>query len=307
MGAGWVAGVIRARALVSRCAGASAGRELAACATLGEALRSLATTPYGRGLHAESELADVQRAVSATLLWQLRVLAGWLPRAGADMLRPLSAGFEIANVEARLRSFSGAPEPAPYRLGTLGTAWRRLQHAGTPAELRSALASSLWGDPGADTPWAVLTTLRMAAADRVCVTVGPARHWAVGRAALLTAREHFVCGRPLPGPARKHAVRLLGSRAVDATDFGDFRRHLPATAHWAADGVADPHELWRAEARWWQALADDGAGLLRSPRHGPAPVVGAVAVLSADAWRVRAGLELAARGGGSLEVLDANV
>jgi hypothetical protein len=34
VGAGWVAGAIRARALVSRCAGASAGRELAACATL---------------------------------------------------------------------------------------------------------------------------------------------------------------------------------------------------------------------------------------------------------------------------------
>jgi hypothetical protein len=36
-------------------------------------------------------------------------------------------------------------------------------------------------------------------------------------------------------------------------------------------------------------------------------VVGAVAVLSVDAWRVRAALELAARGGGSLEVLDAVV
>ncbi|WP_327733548.1 hypothetical protein OG749_06355 [Streptomyces nojiriensis] len=289
------------------------------CATLGEALRSLATTPYGRGLHAESTLADGQRAVSATLLWQLRVLVGWLPRTGAELLRPLASGFEIANVETRLRTFAGAPvplpvpapapapAPAPYSLGTLGTAWRRLQHAGTPAELRSALASSPWGDPGADTPWAVLTTMRMAAADRVCATVGPARHWAVGRAALLTAREQFVCGRRLPGPARDRAVRLLGSRAVDSADFDHFRRHLPATARWAVEGVSGSRDLWRAEARWWKALEADGTDLMRGPRHGPAPVVGAVAVLSADAWPVRAGLELAARGGGSLEVLDAGV
>ncbi len=40
-----------------------------------------------------------------------------------------------------------------------------------------------------------------------------------------------------------------------------------------------------------------------------APVIGSVAVLAADAWRVRAALEVAARGGpgspGALEAFDA--
>jgi hypothetical protein len=42
----------------------------------------------------------------------------------------------------------------------------------------------------------------------------------------------------------------------------------------------------------------DGRELLRRSGFGPQPVVGAVAVLSADAWRARGALELAARGGG---------
>jgi hypothetical protein len=37
--------------------------------------------------------------------------------------------------------------------------------------------------------------------------------------------------------------------------------------------------------------------MLRRSRFGPPPVVGAVALLSADAWRTRGALELAAHGG----------
>jgi hypothetical protein len=41
---------------------------------------------------------------------------------------------------------------------------------------------------------------------------------------------------------------------------------------------------------------------MRSSSFGRAPVVGVVAVLAVDAWRVRAALETAARGGGTGEV-----
>jgi hypothetical protein len=254
-----------------------------------------------------STLAEAQRGVSATLLWHLRVLAGWLPGGAADLLRPLAAGFEIANVEAQLLSAPDTPAPQPYRLGSLDTAWRSLRHAGTAGEVRVALARSAWGDPGADTPWSVVTAMRMAAARRVAVVVRPARRWAEGRTALLAAREMYVHHRPLPGPAHRHAVETLGSRAVEAGSFRDFRQCLPSTARWVMDGVEGPNELWRAETRWWQVLEQDGTTMMRDLRYGPVLVVGAVAVMSVDAWRVRAALELAVRGGGPLEVFDAVV
>ena len=47
--------------------------------------------------------------------------------------------------------------------------------------------------------------------------------------------------------------------------------------------------------------------MLRTPSFSPTPVTGAVAVLAVDAWRVRAALGAAARGGSALEVFDALV
>lgn len=38
MGAGWMAGAVRAKALVNRYPGADGAREIAACASLGDAL-----------------------------------------------------------------------------------------------------------------------------------------------------------------------------------------------------------------------------------------------------------------------------
>ncbi|MFG2884182.1 hypothetical protein ACGFYV_18105 [Streptomyces sp. NPDC048297] len=203
MSAGWVAGAVRAKALVGRYPGAGGGRQIAACGTLDDALRRLATTPYSRYVRTAVSLPEAQRAVAATPLWHLRVLAGWLPRGGVRLLVPLAAGFEIANVTTWLLTPDErrAQAPQPYRLGALETAWRSLEHAGTPAQLRAALAASPWGDPGGDTPWALITGMRMAAARRTAVSVPPARRWAQGRAALLTARELFVHRRPLPEPA----------------------------------------------------------------------------------------------------------
>ncbi|MFB8181940.1 hypothetical protein ACFC8N_39140 [Streptomyces sp. NPDC055966] len=309
MSAGWVAGAVRAKALVGRYPGAAGAREIAACHTLDDALRSLAATPYARYSRTAVGLPEAQHTVTATLLWHLRVLAGWLPRGGARLLVPLAAGFEIANVSSQLPALNGyrAEAPEPYRLGALETAWRILERAGTPAELRAALASSPWGDPGGDTSWALVTGMRMAAARRTAVAVPPARRWAQGRAALLTARELFVHQRSLPGPARRDAARLLGARAATAASYQQFRERLPAAAGWVLADVPEPAALWKAEARWWRTMGADGAAMLRDGRYGPRVVVGAVAVLSVDAWLVRAALESAVRGGRLGEAFDALV
>jgi hypothetical protein len=311
VGAGWVAGVTRARAMASRCLGAGGAREIAAAATLAEALHALRATPYRRyleHLEADASPADAQRAVTAALLWHLRVLAGWQPRAGVNTVRLLAAGFEIANVENHARAFFGAQTREPYRLGALATAWPRLARARTLAELRAELACSPWGDPGGESLAVVATGMRIAAADRVATAVPSAALWATGRVALLVAREVFVAGRRLPVPSARRAARLLGAaplRAASFADFADFCRHLPGAARWAVAEVDEPGGLWRAEARWWVRIEHDAAGLLRGSRYAAAPVVGAVAMLSVDTWRVRAGLELAARGGRPGEVCDA--
>jgi hypothetical protein len=49
----------------------------------------------------------------------------------------------------------------------------------------------------------------------------------------------------------------------------------------------------------------DGVALLHQSGFGPDVPLGAAAVLAADAWRLRAALELAARGGAGSEVFDA--
>jgi hypothetical protein len=146
--------------------------------------------------------------------------------------------------------------------------------------------------------------VRISAAARTAGAVPQAVSWAAGRLALLVARELFVHGRRLTEPSSRRAARVLGPEVLRAAVFADFRRQLPATARWAVDGIDKSADLWRAEARWWTRVEKDGSALLRGSRLDAAPVLGAVALLSTDAWRVRAALESAARGG-SLEAFDA--
>jgi hypothetical protein len=292
--------------MASRRLGVHAAREVAAAASLDDALGQLAATPYRRVLDAEAGLAAAQRSVAATLLWHLRVVAGWLPRQGAGTVRLLAAGFEISNVEEHLRVLAGtaAGRPRPYRLGGLATAWPRLVESRSPAELRAALTACAWGDPGDESAAAVGIGVRISAATRTAGAVPTAVSWAAGRLALLVARELFVHGRRLTEPSGRRAARVLGSGVLRAASFADFRRQLPGTARWAVDGVDEAADLWRAEARWWNRVEKEGSALLRGSRLDAAPVVGAVALLSTDAWRVRAALESAARGG-TLEAFDA--
>ncbi|QKV90603.1 V-type ATPase subunit [Streptomyces sp. NA02950] len=306
MGAGWVAGVTRARAMLSRALGRAEAKEVASAPGLDAAVRHLSASPYGRGMLPGTSLDDAQRAVTAALLWHLRVLAGWQPLSGASAIRLLASGFEIANAEDHLRTLTGTGRArAPYRLGALAMAWPRLARTGSPRQLRAALAASGWGDPGAATPAAVAVGMRVSAAVRTATAVPEAARWAAGRLALLVGRHVFVARRPLPRVSAERAERLLGAKAVAAASFADYRRELPPAARWAVAGLAGEADLWRAEGWWWDRLDEDGRALLRGSRPGRATVLGAVAVLSADAWRVRGALEGAARGGGCVEACDA--
>ena len=96
MSTSWVAGVVRAKALAGRRIGAGGVRALAGSPGVAQAVTALHLTPYGHDVRPGMGLAEAQHAVGASLLWNMRVLAGWLPRRGADVVRLLAAGFEVA-------------------------------------------------------------------------------------------------------------------------------------------------------------------------------------------------------------------
>jgi vacuolar-type H+-ATPase subunit C/Vma6 len=163
MSAGWVAGSVRARALARRRIGASAASDLARCDSLPTALARLGPTPYGRSIRAGQDLGEAQHAVAAALLWHLRVLAGWLPPDGAELIRVLCGGFEIANVDELLQRLAAKPAGPNFHLGSLATAWSHLADASSTQGLRAKIAVSPWGDPGGDDPQAIQAGMRLAA------------------------------------------------------------------------------------------------------------------------------------------------
>ncbi|HXZ70461.1 MAG TPA: hypothetical protein VEH31_06225 [Streptosporangiaceae bacterium] len=304
MSAGWVAGSVRARALARRRIGAGAARQLAAAGSLEDALRLLAATPYGREVRPGQTLMQAQHGVAAAILWDLRVLAGWLPQGGVPLLQTLAAWFEIANVDELLAAISGREPGEMFTLGSLATAWPRLRDAGSVAGLRTGLAASAWGDMGADSAFAVRFGMRARWAQRVAGFDDPARTWATTGAALLAAGQRFAASQAVPAAVLPSLRGLLGA-AADADTLEAMAAALPGRAQWVLAGVTSADDLWRAEAAWWARVQRDAFSLLRTSASNTAPILGAAAVLAADAWRTRAALEMAARGGGPLEAYDA--
>ncbi|MFC8503428.1 hypothetical protein ACFUC1_13785 [Pedococcus sp. NPDC057267] len=304
MSAGWVAAGVRARAMGRRRLGRRGTGVLGSSPSLEAALVTLAGTAYGREVRSGQDLAQAQRGVTATWLWNVRVLAGWAPRSGVALLRPLVAPLEVADTVDHLRALAGLGGPPPYRLGGLATAWPRLATTTSAAEVRTVLAASPWGDPGDDEPRGVGLAMRAALADRVVARVPVAAAWAAGALALVAAGLLAAEAAP-PAGYRTSAQRVLGRAATAAGDLPSLRRSLPRTAAWALAGVDGPAGLWRAEAAWWQRVERDARALVARPTPGAEPVVGTVALLAVDAWRVRAALELASRGGVPVEGFDA--
>jgi hypothetical protein len=300
-----VAGNVRAKAMLKRRIGPAGAREVAAAGSLAQAEQILFDSPYRHGVQVGQTLEEAEHALAATVLWHLRVLAGWQPRAGAISLRLLAGWFEVANICGHARTLSGNENEASFTLGALGSAWSRLRTTSSLVELRRVLTQSVWGDPGGDSPSDIAVGVALAWALRVATGVPEASDWACGGAAVLVARRLLLEGRPLPPAAQIRAERILGRASVAAQNMQEFSDQLPPRARWALAGTADVGELWQAEFRWWSLVERDGFELLRRPRFGPGPTIGAAAVLAADAWRCRAALEIAAGGGRSMEVYDA--
>ena len=320
MSAGWAAGSVRARAIARRRIGATEARRIAACGSLDEGLARLAaayrrTGGVPHGLPGDLEagpqaLSAAQHAVAASVLWDLRVLAGWLPQGGTALMRTLAGWYEIANVTELLAELAGSGSAETFSLGALGTAWGRARRSGSLAEVRATLAASAWKDPGGETAQALAVGLRARWAQRVADLGDPARSWAASGLALLVAGERFGVGGPGRLAAehpvlRSVAAALLGPAAASAATLDDLAGRLPRRLAWVLEGVHSPADLWRAEIAWWQRTEQDGHRLLAGPGFDQRPVVGAAVVLAADARRIGAALEIAARGGGLLEVFDA--
>ena len=303
MRASWIAGTVRSRALAERRLGPARTREIATSASLDLAVRQLVGSPYGHDLRVGQRLPEAQEACLATALWHLRVMAGWLPRSGAELARILAGYWEVANVALLLGSMQGGDPGTPFALGTLDTVWDRARSARTLDQVRAALARSGWGDPEVTDGAGIVAWMRVRWAERLALSVQGAYEWGAGLLALIVARELFVTGRR-PG-ARAWPASPLGSGWQDATTITDLAKRVPQAARWALAGVTEPSELWRAEAHWWRRVeADALAALARFQPGRREAFVASVALLLADAWRVRAALEIADRGGRGLEVFD---
>lgn len=303
MSTAWVAGNVRATALLNRRLGRVRARDIAAMKSLAEAQRALSGTAYGRGITVGQPPTETDHAVAAALLWHMRVLAGWQPRDGAQALRSLAAGFEAANITAHARALAGAPAEPLFSLGALVTAWPRLSQALSLAELRRSLSESLWGDPHGESPSDIAFGVQAAWAVRVATTVAEASSWASAGVALLVARRLLLERRELPQRLAVRLQRILGG-AIGTRDLASFAHALPARSGWPLTGMTDEQQLWRGEAAWWSRVESDGLQLLATRGFRREHTIGAVAVLATDAWRCRAALQLAARGGGPIDFYD---
>lgn len=305
MSLAWVAGSVRAGLLATRRVGQAGARALAGRPALGDALRDLAESPYGRELATASSLEEAERAVAATLLWHLRVLAGWVPPAGSELLRAFAGWFEISNVQDRLAYLAGEPHRPAFQLGGLATAWPALARAGSPEQVRSVLAGSRWGDPRSQEPASTAAAMRAAWAARLVAAAPEAAGWVRSAAALLVAREVFAGRRDLGPLAALGRLAGLAEGWEQAPAAPDLAARLPADLAWTLAGVDAAEDLWQAEARWWSHVELEAGRLCAARRQGRATVVGVVGLLAADAWRVRAALEATARGGAAREAFDA--
>jgi hypothetical protein len=301
----WVAASVRSRALARRRLGPAGARRIAASASADEAIALLAETSYGHDVRAGDTMGQAQHALGGAVLWNLRVLGGWVPRSGVAALRALAAAFEVANIDEHLRSLHGEVTGPTYRLGSFATAWPRLVATTNVHDLRQVLATSEWGDPGSDGSRTVGLYLRMTWLARVARTLPMTSDWLQAAAALIVAREWMLGAAGIPDTVGTAAEPLLGSAWREAPRSSSGVPELATDVAWVFAGVAGPADLWRAEARFWRHVEGDAFTLLRGSSFDIVPTACALALLAADAWRVRAALETAAGRHDDLGLFDA--
>ncbi|WNM27896.1 hypothetical protein RN607_02505 [Demequina capsici] len=306
MSAAWVAASVRVRALAAGRAGEQGALRIASARTWTEVEDLLSRWSYGvRAAHVSGPEA-LQRAARETLLWQLRVLAGWAPASGTGILRAAAARFERENILQHRRELEGGPATSPYELGALETSWGLLRTAASATALTHLLARTAWGEVPDDDPQ-LADILTAASLVRYAQVAPAARTWCTQECALALARLLFV-DRVRPGPTlRTRAAPLLGHAWESAPDLPSFVAALPRRVGTVLGGIALPGDLWRAEARLHARTEAEAGAMLRDGTPGPDVVVAGIALLSADAWRVQAALAAvgaAGEGQGAREVLD---
>ncbi|HEU4947153.1 MAG TPA: hypothetical protein VFT31_08375 [Kribbella sp.] len=304
MARGWVAATVRAKAMARRRIGAGAARRIAMAPSLSDGLGLLAGTAYEKAAATGTSLREAERLIGEAELWELRVLAGWVPGSAVGLARALGARYERANIEAHARALEeGAPQYL-FQLGSLALSWPRLAATTSQESLRNALASSPWGDPGAADPETLHDVLTLRWLRMVAAEAPTAMLWAAGAAVLVAARLVLVVGAaPTEGTIHASAP-LIGTDWLKSSSVAALRKAVPSAGRWALEGVGDPADLWRAEARLAARIESDGFRLLRRGTPGPEPFLGSVAVLAVDGWRLRAALGDAALGAGPGEVFD---
>lgn len=302
---GWVAAASRGRSLTKRIVGPGGQRSLALAETWPNAVEELATTVYGTELPPNADRAAAQLAAANSTAWQLRVLAGWIPPSGRNLVRVAAAPLEILNVEQHLRQLSGADPQPPISLGSLASAWPRVEQCATPEAVRDALSVSVWFDPGGTTPGDISLGMRTAWVRRTVRHVPAATSWAVGYLAVLTARELFSFERNIAITTGRHIDHLLGRDWRKATTFAEFRDRLDSAAAWPLAGIESADQLWRGEVAVRRRVATDAARLTTRNRFDQEAIVGIVGLLLTDLYGVRAALETAGRGTYAVEVFDA--
>jgi hypothetical protein len=263
----------------------------------------LAASPYSAGLRPNMQVSDVQRQVAATLLWNLRLIAGWVPPGGARMVQALAAWFEIANIEERLAYLAGEAHESPFELGRLAVAWPAVAAATTTVDIQLALAGSAWRSPPSSDANSIVMWLRFRWAEWVAVAVPQAATWAASASTLLAARAMFA----EPGSLAAMPTHPYGLPPSwrEAGSLAQLRAMTPRQTAWVLDGIPHVSELWRAEAAWWSRVRRDASEALVRSRFGADAVVAAVALLAHDAWITRAAVAAAARGSTGRSAFDA--
>ena len=312
MTAGWVAAAVRGRALLRRSVGPSGAHTIAGAGSWPEAARALRATSYGERLPERADRAVAHRAAAESTLWQLRVLAGWLPPGATGLTRIAAGPFEIANIEFHVaRLLGSAPDRGrlgePLPLGSLATAWPRVSAAASIDQVRSTLSSSVWGDPGGNGPATLVLGLRVGWARRMLRASPLARPWASGMLAMLVARERLLFDRPIAEVTGRELDRVLGRGWRSASTPAEVAARTPDSASWSLTGIDDPADLWRSELAIIRRVVADARPVARTERYGRDTVVAVLALLLVDLWWVGAAIEAAGRGATGTEVLDAVV
>jgi hypothetical protein len=170
------------------------------------------------------------------------------------------------------------------------------------SELEKELARTLWASPSEDMP--LRDRLTLAWLRRLDAATPAVRRWHEAVLVLLIAKNRLIDETPPPPALKEEAVRLVGSSWERTRNLEELRAALPSVPGRLLADVDAPEELWRAEKALRLKVEDDAFAWIRSPRPGSQVILGSVAVLASDAWRIRAALASAARGGEAAEGLD---